>query len=72
VRIAAFFSAWLMCLGATAAPNEAATLDRGTWPEQLSSPALFDVASRAEILMFAHACWPAKHWMKAHSSSAWG
>ncbi|MCK1785852.1 polysaccharide deacetylase family protein, partial [Pseudomonas sp. TNT11] len=28
--------------------------DRGVWPEELSSPALFDVASRAEILMFAH------------------
>lgn len=55
MRIAVFFSAWLMCLGATAAPNEAATLDRGTWPEQLTSPALFDVASRAEILAFAHA-----------------
>nr|WP_272492649.1 polysaccharide deacetylase family protein [Pseudomonas sp. TMW22091] len=44
-----------MCLGAMAAPNEPATLDRSTWPEQLSSPALFDVASRAEILTFAHA-----------------
>lgn len=31
-----------------------ASLDRGTWPEKLGSPALFDVASRAEILMFAH------------------
>lgn len=55
MRIALFFSAWLLCLGAVAAPNEPATLDRTTWPEPLSSPALFDVASRAEILTFAHA-----------------
>lgn len=55
MRIALFFSAWLVCLGAVAAPNEPATLDRTTWPEPLSSPALFDVASRAEILTFAHA-----------------
>ena len=40
---------------AVAAPVEPATLDRSTWPEQLTSPALFDVASRAEILAFAHA-----------------
>jgi peptidoglycan/xylan/chitin deacetylase (PgdA/CDA1 family) len=43
----------LISLGATAAPGEVATLDRGTWPEQLGNPTLFDVASRAEILMFA-------------------
>lgn len=55
MRIALFLSAWLVCLGAVAAPNEPATLDRTTWPEPLSSPALFDVASRAEILTFAHA-----------------
>ncbi|MGP4958686.1 polysaccharide deacetylase family protein [Pseudomonas helleri] len=55
MRIALFFSAWLLCLGAVAAPNDPATLDRTTWPEPLSSPALFDVASRAEILTFAHA-----------------
>jgi hypothetical protein len=36
-----------------AAPGDVATLDRSTWPEQLGSPTLFDVASRAEILMFA-------------------
>ncbi|MCY1403583.1 hypothetical protein D9M71_187680 [compost metagenome] len=39
--------------GATQPP--VATLDRGTWPEQLNSPALFDVASRAEILAFSRA-----------------
>lgn len=54
MRIALLLSAWLICLGAQAAPVDVATLDRGTWPERLSSPALFDVASRAEILMFAH------------------
>ncbi len=36
-----------------AAPGDVATLDRSTWPEQLGNPTLFDVASRAEILMFA-------------------
>ena len=55
MRIAFFLSVWLVCLGAVAAPNAPATLDRSTWPEQLTSPALFDVASRAEILAFAHA-----------------
>ena len=55
MRIALFFSAWLVCLGAVAAPNEPATLGLSAWPEQLISPALFDVASRAEILAFAHA-----------------
>jgi len=54
LRIVLFFSALLACLAAVAAPNDPATLDRSTWPEQLSSPALFDVASRAQILMFAH------------------
>jgi len=42
-----------LSFGAMAAPGDVATLDRSTWPEQLSSPTLFDVASRAEILMFA-------------------
>ena len=32
---------------------DVASLDRGTWPEKLGSPALFDVSSRAETLMFA-------------------
>lgn len=53
LRIVLLLSAWLLSLGAIAAPNEVATLDRSTWPEQLTSPTLFDVASRAEILMFA-------------------
>ncbi|MGH8335064.1 MAG: polysaccharide deacetylase family protein, partial [Pseudomonas sp.] len=42
-----------MSFGAIAAPGDVATLDRGTWPENLGNPTLFDVASRAEILMFS-------------------
>ncbi|WLG94892.1 polysaccharide deacetylase family protein [Pseudomonas sp. FP198] len=53
MRIVLLLSAWLLSLGAFAAPNDVATLDRSTWPEQLTSPTLFDVASRAEVLMFA-------------------
>ncbi|MHC8304328.1 polysaccharide deacetylase family protein [Pseudomonas sp. PB3P13] len=53
MRIVLLFSAWLLSFGALAAPGDVATLDRSTWPEQLGNPTLFDVASRAEILMFA-------------------
>ncbi|MET0778676.1 MAG: polysaccharide deacetylase family protein [Pseudomonas mandelii] len=53
MRIVFLVSAWLLSFGAMAAPGDVATLDRSTWPEKLSSPTLFDVASRAEILMFA-------------------
>ena len=53
MRIVLLFTAWLLSFGAIAAPGDVATLDRSTWPEQLTSPTLFDVASRAEILMFA-------------------
>ncbi len=53
MRIVFLALACLLSLGATAAPGEVATLDRSTWPEQLGNPTLFDVASRAEILMFA-------------------
>jgi peptidoglycan/xylan/chitin deacetylase (PgdA/CDA1 family) len=53
LRIVFLLSAWLLSFGAMAAPGDVATLDRSTWPEQLSNPTLFDVASRAEILMFA-------------------
>ena len=53
MRIVFLFIAWLLSLGAMAAPGDVATLDRSTWPEQLGNPTLFDVASRAEILMFA-------------------
>lgn len=55
MRIALLLSACLFSLATQAAPQDVASLDRATWPEQLTSPALFDVASRAEILMFAHA-----------------
>ncbi|WP_442964368.1 polysaccharide deacetylase family protein [Pseudomonas sp. KNUC1026] len=39
---------------AFAAPGPVAVLDRSVWPEKLDTPVLFDVASRAEILGFAH------------------
>ena len=53
VRIAGALLALMMSLAAQAAPIPPASLDRSVWPEQLDSPALFDVASRAEILSFA-------------------
>jgi len=53
VRIAAALLASFLSLAAQAAPLPPASLDRSLWPEQLASPALFDVASRAEILSFA-------------------
>lgn len=53
VRIAGALLATLLSLAAQAAPIPPASLDRSLWPEQLDSPALFDVASRAEILSFA-------------------
>ncbi|MCQ6257084.1 polysaccharide deacetylase family protein [Pseudomonas sp. Q11] len=53
MHIVLLLSAWLLSFAAIAAPSDIATLDRSTWPEQLTSPTLFDVASRAEILMFA-------------------
>ncbi|MFP0197143.1 polysaccharide deacetylase family protein [Pseudomonas sp. PHC1] len=53
MRIVLFFTAWLLSVGAVAAPGDITTLDRSTWPEKLDNPTLFDVASRAEILMFA-------------------
>ena len=53
MRIAFLISIWLLSVAAHAAPGDVATLDRSTWPEKLVSPTLFDVASRAEILMFS-------------------
>ncbi|WP_085724099.1 polysaccharide deacetylase family protein [Pseudomonas sp. R37(2017)] len=53
MRIVFFISIWLSSFGVLAAPGDVATLDRGTWPEKLGNPTLFDVASRAEILMFS-------------------
>ncbi|WP_099270595.1 polysaccharide deacetylase family protein [Pseudomonas sp. ICMP 561] len=46
--------ACLFSVQAMAAPPPVATIDRSLWPERLESPDLFDVASRAEILGFAH------------------
>lgn len=49
----------VLALGAgvaqAAGPRAVATLDRSTWPAALDSPAAFDDASRAEILVFAQA-----------------
>jgi len=53
LRIVLLFTVWLLSFGAVAAPGDIATLDRSTWPEKLDNPTLFDVASRAEVLMFA-------------------
>lgn len=53
MRIALVLLAGLLSLGVQAAPSFQASLDRSLWPEALDSPALFDVASRAEILSFA-------------------
>ena len=56
MRIALLLLAgWLSLSTAVAGAAEVATYDRSSWPEQLNSPALFDVASRAEILGFAKA-----------------
>ncbi|WP_297843309.1 polysaccharide deacetylase family protein [Pseudomonas sp.] len=56
MRIVLLLSACLFWLNAQAAgPVPLATMDRSVWPEQLTTPVLFDVASRAEILAFAHA-----------------
>ncbi|WP_426141042.1 polysaccharide deacetylase family protein [Pseudomonas sp. DWP3-1-2] len=46
--------ACLFWVQAHAALPPLATIDRSSWPERLESPDLFDVASRAEILGFAH------------------
>ena len=53
MRLVTALLAGLLSLAVQAAPATPASLDRGLWPEQLDSPALFDVASRAEILSFA-------------------
>lgn len=54
MRIGLLLSACLFWLNAQAAPLEVATLDRSVWPERLESGQLFNVASRGEILSFAH------------------
>lgn len=57
LRIVLAVCAGLLAVGAHAAPPVIATMDRSVWPERLETAALFDVASRAEILAFAHALW---------------
>ncbi|MBD1550804.1 polysaccharide deacetylase family protein [Pseudomonas typographi] len=53
MRVALFLITALLAFAhAVAAP--VATLDRSVWPESIDSPVLFDVASRAQILGFAH------------------
>lgn len=55
LRIVVAMCAGLVWLNAQAALPPVATMDRSVWPEKLESEQLFDVASRAEILGFAHA-----------------
>lgn len=55
MRIVLAVCACLFWFEAQAAVPEVATIDRSVWPERFETPALFDVASRAEILSFAHA-----------------
>ncbi|UOF20951.1 polysaccharide deacetylase family protein [Pseudomonas syringae] len=54
MRIVLAVCAGLFWLQAQAAVPVIATIDRSVWPERLETPGLFDVASRAEILAFAH------------------
>jgi len=54
LRMLVLIGACLLGLNAQAATGEIATLDRAVWPEALETPQLFDVASRAQILSFAH------------------
>ncbi|AVX26925.1 polysaccharide deacetylase family protein [Pseudomonas syringae pv. atrofaciens] len=54
MRIVLAVCAGLFWLQAQAAAPVIATIDRSVWPERLETPGLFDVASRAEILAFAH------------------
>ncbi|MBJ9975783.1 polysaccharide deacetylase family protein [Pseudomonas sp. S75] len=53
MRIALAVLFTLFAAAAQAAPPLAVSFDRSLWPEQLDSPVLFDVASRAQILSFA-------------------
>lgn len=53
MRFALSLAFLLICLNVAAAEPPAAVLDRANWPEALTTPVLFDVASRAEVLGFA-------------------
>lgn len=57
MRIVLAVCACLFWVQANAALPPVATIDRSFWPERLETPDLFDVASRAEILGFAHELW---------------
>ena len=57
MRIVLAVCACLLGVKVHAAVPDVALIDRSIWPERLESPALFDVASRAEILGFARALW---------------
>lgn len=54
LRMLLLIGACLLGLNAQAATGDIAMLDRSVWPEALETPELFDVASRAQILSFAH------------------
>lgn len=54
LRMLLMIGACLLGLNAQAATGDIAMLDRTVWPEALETPQLFDVASRAQILSFAH------------------
>jgi peptidoglycan/xylan/chitin deacetylase (PgdA/CDA1 family) len=57
LRIVLAVCACLFWVQAHAALPPMATIDRSLWPERLETPDLFDVASRAQILGFAHQLW---------------
>jgi peptidoglycan/xylan/chitin deacetylase (PgdA/CDA1 family) len=54
LRMPLLIGACLLAFNAQAATGEIATMDRSVWPEVLETPQLFDVASRAQIMSFAH------------------
>ncbi|OQR33599.1 polysaccharide deacetylase [Pseudomonas sp. Bc-h] len=54
MRMPLLIGACLLAFNAQAATGEIATMDRSVWPEVLETPQLFDVASRAQIMSFAH------------------
>jgi peptidoglycan/xylan/chitin deacetylase (PgdA/CDA1 family) len=54
LRMPLLIGACLLAFNVQAATGEIATMDRSVWPEVLETPQLFDVASRAQIMSFAH------------------
>lgn len=49
MRIASALLAGLLSLAVQAAPSPQVSLDRSLWPEQLDSPALFDVDRKSVV-----------------------